>query len=1123
MSGEYVISACAGIFPGAETPEEFWNAIVAARVAPPQSLEKIWGVPRAKYFSDLPGAVEKTYLDLGHCLPVPFSEPSAEGWRLAGEGRQLQCGELVLKQLLQRVTGDAPTVERMGLVLGTSWSDASYFADDIRAAVLDIAASRPACTPSVQLESLAKTIGLGGPRIAVDTACASSLYALSNAIEVLRGGLADSVVVMGLNAYLPPFLYIGFSKIQALATKGVCLPFSSEACGIIPGEAVAAVFVESEESALRAGRVPLARIAALGLSADGGERSVFAPGPQGQKLAYARAYQDIDSNEIDYVETHGTGTPLGDETEATCLHEFFSERGRTTGSLAIGSVKSLIGHPLAAAGCASLIKALHILQHRTLPPHISVQPMARLTGSCLRLSKTAEPVPALSRPMRVGVSSLGFGGANAHVVLEEWRPQTGTHAPSAKTRVAITGCELYFGDKRTTAAAFAALTDMQKNALPLRGKHALDASLLRMGPVQASRLDPMIVLFAHVTKGAFQSLPPSISLDDTAVVACSDLGSVASLQFGRKYVVEFLDSLSEIEREGLRKRLNTKDLTVEGITSALPTMLSGLVAAGARARAFHQTYSGGSSVFWNAMMLSYRAFLSKKCKCMVLSAGDRKRSSVDVPSTLHSVEGVLSVGLCDEASWGGGEPLAWIEGVFSGEKSAQEVAGLFSVANQDVICIRVPELDSNAFDFSENAGLDGMARLLASGSGTLLVVQMRGGLSIEGSFSMVLRRAGGAFVPSVREPESPVEVDFADETLRFLPEGGTVKNPTPSSEKPVVVPSLGSSLEALKAWNETAAQAVSALFDANCRVADKLLANYSEQVVDNVYAIQRGALHSVIGIVSRDPLKAQLLVNEEHPYFFDHPLDHVPGILLLEGGFQLAESRLLDSGENPAGCYASRLEISFKKFVEKNMVSDLFAEDADDALQIRCAQGGAECCSLRLQYSQVQPDLIREARESSFAASAQPPVPSPCILHKHRAENVLVSSLTTSAEGLHQVFALSIPPGHFFAEGHSHWHLPLYLLETGRQMMMLLAHGVMGVPLGVPMNLIRLRLSLSRPIFRSTSLVLEARRHKLIEAPGSLLAEIEIHFVCDGVDCGQIAITAQVVDHEKFIEQRKKG
>ncbi|MFD5597205.1 beta-ketoacyl synthase N-terminal-like domain-containing protein [Streptomyces griseorubiginosus] len=277
---------------------------------------------------------------------------------------------------------------------------------------------------SVTAGRLSYVLDTRGPSMAVDTACSSSLVAVHHACVSLRTGESDTAIAAGVNLLLSPAVTVAFRRAGALAPDGRCKPFSADADGIGRGEGCAAVLLKRLSDAERDGDRVLAVIRATAVNSDGRSNGLLAPNPAAQQAllttAYARA--GLAPAHIDYVEAHGTGTPLGDPIEAGALGAVLGAGRDPDQPLLLGSVKSNLGHLESAAGIAGLVKTVLALHHDVIPPSLHCSGGSALDDVRLRVVSEGEPWPRYGGTATAGVSGFGFGGTNAHAVLEEWRP-----------------------------------------------------------------------------------------------------------------------------------------------------------------------------------------------------------------------------------------------------------------------------------------------------------------------------------------------------------------------------------------------------------------------------------------------------------------------------------------------------------------------------------------------------------------------------------------------------------------------------------------------------------------------------------------------------------------------------
>jgi len=277
---------------------------------------------------------------------------------------------------------------------------------------------------SVAANRLSYVFGLEGPSLAIDTACSSSLVAVHQACMSLRAGECDLAIAGGVNLMLDPAISINHSRAHMLAPDGRCKTFSAAADGYVRSEGCGLVLLKRLPDAERVGDRILAVIRGSAVNQDGRSAGLTVPNGVAQQRVVRRALQQagLAPAEIGYVEAHGTGTPLGDPIEIRALTEVFGAERR---ELAVGSVKTNIGHLEAAAGVAGLLKVVLALQHGALPAHLHcavASPRIDWSASPVRICATTVPWTSGSVPRRAGISSFGFGGTNAHVVVEEPPP-----------------------------------------------------------------------------------------------------------------------------------------------------------------------------------------------------------------------------------------------------------------------------------------------------------------------------------------------------------------------------------------------------------------------------------------------------------------------------------------------------------------------------------------------------------------------------------------------------------------------------------------------------------------------------------------------------------------------------
>ena len=453
-ASDIAIVGMSAILPGAGDVRAFWENTLAKRDAVTEVPPDRWDW-RMYYDAD-PKAPDKVVSKWGGFVPdVPF-DPLRYGMPPSSlpsiEPVQLLLLEAARAAIEDAGYADRPFErERTAVVLGMGGGAAqlamgyafrSYLpmldavAPGSGRAALDACQgllpewtedSFPGFLLNVAAGRVANRFDLGGANYTVDAACGSSLAAAALAVRELESGSADVVLLGGADTVQNPFTYLAFSKTQAFSPRGRCRPFDASADGIVISEGVAMVVLKRLADAERDGDRIYAVIKGIGASSDGRARGLTAPALEGQVRAVERAYarSGVEPSTVGYVEAHGTGTAVGDVVEINAISQVFRSRGVASGSVAIGSVKSTIGHTKCAAGLAGLINATLALHHHVLPPTIGVEtvnPAADLADGPFRVSTEARPwiQSEPTQPRRAGVSAFGFGGTNFHAVLEDY-------------------------------------------------------------------------------------------------------------------------------------------------------------------------------------------------------------------------------------------------------------------------------------------------------------------------------------------------------------------------------------------------------------------------------------------------------------------------------------------------------------------------------------------------------------------------------------------------------------------------------------------------------------------------------------------------------------------------------
>ena len=437
------------LFPDANNPEEFWQNLTAEKDSTSSITVADLGIDPAIFYDETKGKPEKFYFQKGgfirdfkfdaneYNLPAAFVESldNTFKWSLyAAKQAIIQSGYL----------GNQTALAKCGVVLGTlglpTKASNSLFApiyqQNIQPAISELLQEKDfrlggssTCTKVSPYNAMvsglpaaivSKAFSLSATHFCIDAACSSSFYAIKLASHYLQSGKADLMLAGAISCADPLFVRMLFSGIQGYPDNGISRPLDKSSRGLITSEGIGIVMLKRYSDAVRDGDKILATICGNGLSNDGKGKHLLSPNPQGQTLAYQRAYSEAKLNPqtIDYLECHATGTLLGDTTECNSIEGFFSPYKAAP---LVGSTKTNVGHLLVAAGMVGITKTILSMSHGVIPPTIHVtQPIGSENNvvSPKNIVRTPTKWPS-QETKRVALSAFGFGGTNSHIILEQ--------------------------------------------------------------------------------------------------------------------------------------------------------------------------------------------------------------------------------------------------------------------------------------------------------------------------------------------------------------------------------------------------------------------------------------------------------------------------------------------------------------------------------------------------------------------------------------------------------------------------------------------------------------------------------------------------------------------------------
>lgn len=446
-------------FPGADHPAAFWQLLQAQKDAITEVPLDRWDL--AKYYHtdpNFPGAIPSRH---GGFLPH-LLEFDAAFFRIAPrEAASLDPQQRLLLEVSWEalehagIAADQMVGSNTGVFIGICSID--YWQRLLQRHNSEIDAYlTTGNTHSLAAGRISYVLGFTGPSMAIDTACSSSLVAVHSACQSLRQRECDLALAGGVNRILEPATSINFAKARMLSPSGRCKSFDAAADGFVRSEGCGVVVLKRWRDAVRDQDPIWAVILGSATNHDGRASGLTVPNGSAQQALIRQALQQsqIAPAQVDLIETHGTGTALGDPIEVNALGAVFDDRPATQ-PLILGAAKTNIGHSEAAAGIAGLIKTVLALQHQEIPANLHFQtPNPQINWNELPVKVPTQPLPWLKRetPRIAGISAFGFSGTNAHVIIADRPPNIAAEPPTKPPQQAIHAPALLTLSARTESA-----------------------------------------------------------------------------------------------------------------------------------------------------------------------------------------------------------------------------------------------------------------------------------------------------------------------------------------------------------------------------------------------------------------------------------------------------------------------------------------------------------------------------------------------------------------------------------------------------------------------------------------------------------------------------------------------
>lgn len=647
--------------PGAFSAEELWNRIVAGQDLLSTVPERRWRVDPEQFLAHDGGSTADRTLSLrgGYVRgfedrfdPSGFTLPAAQ---IHGLDPLFKLVFHTSREALSGVREAARHRARTGLVLANlsfPSSGLSQFAEQVWSGAgpsdrID-ARNRFSSGLPAFLAARALNLGLADRAMALDAACASSLYAIKLACDALAEGEADLMLAAAVSRADDLFIHMGFTALKALSPSGRSRPFHRDADGLVPAEGAGCVALKRLKDAIADSDRILGVIRGIGLSNDGRGHGLLAPSEDGQVRAMEAAYASagLEPRDISLLECHATGTRVGDGVEIRSTSRVFGSH-----TVPAGSLKGNLGHLITSAGMAALAKTLTAFDRGVRPPSARVDAVTdELRDSSLRLLQEPEAWDA-STPRRAALSAFGFGGNNAHLIVEEWRPENGNAAATSAVATAPA-----IADASTATKPGIAVIGLGVRAGECASTREFAARSLRKQPLGTTA--SQVELEATGLKFPPKDLEATLSQQTLLLAAAQEALAACTLPNERTSVLVGMGCDPEVARYGLRWRslfLEEKPTTEpiaalesSGVLGTMPNIVANRLSSQWDARGPGFSVSAEELSGYRALDLAARALWRGEVDAAIVAAVDLS-SEVVHRAALQSIENGAEPAVADAA------------------------------------------------------------------------------------------------------------------------------------------------------------------------------------------------------------------------------------------------------------------------------------------------------------------------------------------------------------------------------------------------------------------------------------------------------------------------------------------